>query len=585
MKRASTIVGRAPCVSKNSCARSRYSVLKIRASGCEQPRAEAPADPVADLRADDRGDEARRSSTHGEVEVRIVAAGLGRGEEPGDEQQRVARQRRRDEARLDEDHEHEADRPEGLDQLFRVEEARGPRAWAVTIDAATRRWPDRHVLTAPRRAWQDGRRRHRYGDPADRPAQRTTEPSRSTGAHVAKSLVIVESPAKGKTIAGYLGADDYTVMASVGHIRDLPSDKKELQAESPEKVETHGRLAGIDPNDHFDVVYVVHPSKKKVVTELKRALKGADELILATDEDREGEAIGWHVLEGARPEGPGEADGVPRDHAARDPRGARTPARARHEARRGARGPPHPRPARRVGDVADPVASVRARAGRVRGPRPERRGADGRRARAGADGDSAPAQWHDLEGTFLAANADANAQPFGAALVDVTVDGSPKVATSTPRPASSRADRDVVLLDAAGATASPTGCATSPSASRASTPTRSPNDRARRSRPRRCSRRPAASCGSPRRARWRSRSGSTSRATSRTCGPTARTCRSRRSPRRAARSGSSTATTTCPQDARAYRSKVKNAQEAHEAIRPAGDQIRSPEAVRGRARR
>src|SRR5262249_53403112 len=93
-------------------------------------------------------------------------------------------------------------------------------------------------------------------------------------------------------------------MASVGHIRDLPGDKKELQAQHPDKIDTHGRLAGIDPNDQFDVVYVVHQSKKKVVADLKRALKDADELILATDEDREGEAIGGPVREVLSPRGP-----------------------------------------------------------------------------------------------------------------------------------------------------------------------------------------------------------------------------------------------------------------------------------------
>ena len=131
---------------------------------------------------------------------------------------------------------------------------------------------------------------------------------------MAKSLVIVESPAKAKTIAGFLGSD-FTVLASVGHIRDLPSDKKELAAQFPDKVETHGRLAGIDPDDHFDVVYVVHDGKKKVVADLKKALKGVDELILATDEDREGEAIGWHVREVLAAEGSGAPHGVPRDHA------------------------------------------------------------------------------------------------------------------------------------------------------------------------------------------------------------------------------------------------------------------------------
>ncbi len=120
---------------------------------------------------------------------------------------------------------------------------------------------------------------------------------------MAKPLVIVESPAKARTIAGYLGKD-FEVLASVGHIRDLPRDKKELQEHHPDKVETHGRLAGIDPDDHFDAAYVVHDTKKKVVADLKRALKGADELIVATDEDREGEAIGWHVLEVLQPKVP-----------------------------------------------------------------------------------------------------------------------------------------------------------------------------------------------------------------------------------------------------------------------------------------
>ena len=117
---------------------------------------------------------------------------------------------------------------------------------------------------------------------------------------MAKPLVIVESPAKAKTIAGYLGSD-YTVKASVGHIRDLPRSKEEVP---DDKKATHGRLAGIDPDDHFDACYVVPANKKKVVAELKAALKGADELILATDEDREGEAIGWHVLEALNPRVP-----------------------------------------------------------------------------------------------------------------------------------------------------------------------------------------------------------------------------------------------------------------------------------------
>ncbi|MFM8238396.1 MAG: type I DNA topoisomerase, partial [Actinomycetota bacterium] len=112
---------------------------------------------------------------------------------------------------------------------------------------------------------------------------------------MARPLVIVESPAKARTISGFLG-DDYTVEASIGHIRDLPRSRDEV----PEAMrETHGRLAGINPDNHFDVCYI--PRNTKVITALKRALKGADELILATDEDREGEAISWHILEVLKP--------------------------------------------------------------------------------------------------------------------------------------------------------------------------------------------------------------------------------------------------------------------------------------------
>jgi DNA topoisomerase-1 len=115
-----------------------------------------------------------------------------------------------------------------------------------------------------------------------------------------KTLVIVESPAKAKKIAGYLGPD-YTVMASVGHVRDLASKASEL----PEKYrkEPWAKLA-VNTDDHFEAFYVVHDSKKKTIADLKRALKDADELLLATDEDREGEAIAWHLLEVLRPKVP-----------------------------------------------------------------------------------------------------------------------------------------------------------------------------------------------------------------------------------------------------------------------------------------
>ena len=134
-----------------------------------------------------------------------------------------------------------------------------------------------------------------------------------------KILVIVESPAKAKTINKYLG-DDYIVKSSIGHIRDLPTsgnkapiDTKKRAAEaaktrklSPEQKVIHKRKKariqlvkrmGIDPNNNWKAHYEVLPGKEKVVNELKRLAKDADEIVLATDLDREGEAIAWHLRE------------------------------------------------------------------------------------------------------------------------------------------------------------------------------------------------------------------------------------------------------------------------------------------------
>jgi DNA topoisomerase-1 len=111
-----------------------------------------------------------------------------------------------------------------------------------------------------------------------------------------KKLVIVESPAKAKTIAQYLG-DGYDVQASVGHIRDL-IEPKNLPPEL--KKGSLGKFS-IDVENGFTPYYVVSDEKKRTVTDLKRALKDADELFLATDEDREGEAIAWHLLEVLKP--------------------------------------------------------------------------------------------------------------------------------------------------------------------------------------------------------------------------------------------------------------------------------------------
>jgi len=115
-----------------------------------------------------------------------------------------------------------------------------------------------------------------------------------------KSLVIVESPTKTKTIKKYL-PKGYVVDSSMGHIRDLPSSAKEIPAKY--KKEEWSNL-GINVDDRYDPLYVVPAGKKKIVTKLKKELKDADELILATDEDREGEAISWHLTELLKPKVP-----------------------------------------------------------------------------------------------------------------------------------------------------------------------------------------------------------------------------------------------------------------------------------------
>ena len=112
-------------------------------------------------------------------------------------------------------------------------------------------------------------------------------------------LVIVESPNKVRSIAGYLGPD-FDVEASVGHIRDLPQPS-ELPATM--KKGPYGKFA-VDVEDDFTPYYVVNPDKKKTVAQLKKALKNADELYLATDDDREGEAIAWHLQQVLKPKVP-----------------------------------------------------------------------------------------------------------------------------------------------------------------------------------------------------------------------------------------------------------------------------------------
>ena len=116
----------------------------------------------------------------------------------------------------------------------------------------------------------------------------------------AKPLVIVESPAKAKTLGRFLGAK-YRVEASYGHIRDLPESAADVPKEIKEK--DWGRL-GVDVDSDFTPYYVVPGDKKKQVAHLKTALKDASELLLATDPDREGESISWHLAQVLKPKVP-----------------------------------------------------------------------------------------------------------------------------------------------------------------------------------------------------------------------------------------------------------------------------------------
>ena len=130
-----------------------------------------------------------------------------------------------------------------------------------------------------------------------------TKPARSgagkSDGHGTK-LVIVESPSKARTIAGYLG-QGYVVESSVGHIRDMPDRAAEIPAKF--RSEPWARL-GVNVDENFEPLYVVHSDKRQQVAKLKSLLKDADELLLATDEDREGEAIAWHLLEELKPKVP-----------------------------------------------------------------------------------------------------------------------------------------------------------------------------------------------------------------------------------------------------------------------------------------
>ena len=244
------------------------------------------------------------------------------------------------------------------------------------------------------------------------PRSSTTMPSStrspSTGAASAgKPLVIVESPAKARTIGALLGAD-FVVESSVGHIRDLPRRADEIPAAY--KGEGWARL-GVDVDNGFKPLYVVAPEKKSVVARLKSLLAGASEVYLATDEDREGESIAWHLTEVLSPRVPIKRM-VFHEITAR-----------RAAARRGGVARPRPPPGRRPGGAAHPRPPVRLRgvagaveegdAAAVGGPRPERGHADDRRARTGPHAVPGGARGGTSKGTFDAAGPELHGQPGG----------------------------------------------------------------------------------------------------------------------------------------------------------------------------
>ena len=131
-------------------------------------------------------------------------------------------------------------------------------------------------------------------------AKKAAKASSKKPAGSGKSLVIVESPAKARTIGKFLGSD-FIIEASIGHVRDLPQGAKQIPAAF--KGQKWANL-GVNVEEEFQPIYVIPPDKAEHVRKLKGLVKGADELYLATDEDREGEAISWHLQEILQPKIP-----------------------------------------------------------------------------------------------------------------------------------------------------------------------------------------------------------------------------------------------------------------------------------------
>ncbi len=300
-----------------------------------------------------------------------------------------------------------------------------------------------------------------------------------------KRLVIVESPAKAKTIASYLGPG-YIVDSSLGHIRDLPRNAKEIPAKYKDKA--WSRL-GVDVDNDFAPLYIVNPDRSAHVKKLKGYLAEVDEVFLATDEDREGEAIAWHLLETLKPKVPvkrmvfHEITPQAIAEAAANPRELNQDLVDAQEARRILD--------RLYGYEVSPVlwkkVMPRLSAGRVQSVA-TRIVVERERARMAFR----TADYWDV--TASLATDDGRAVQ-GHAHRRRTATGSPPARTSTPPPAASRATSSTSTSRAPAGSPGASRAATSPSSrSRRSRTGASPT---RRSSPPRCSRRPGASSASP----------------------------------------------------------------------------------------
>ncbi len=386
-----------------------------------------------------------------------------------------------------------------------------------------------------------------------------------------KPLVIVESPAKARTIARVLG-DDFVVESSIGHIRDLPSGMADMPANLKDR---KWEIVGVDTANHFKPVYVVSPNKKEHVRELKSHLADADELYLATDEDREGEAIAWHLLEVLNPTVPvrrmvfHEITPEAIEHAIANPRDLDRRLVDAQEGRRILD--------RLVGYGLSPVLWRRidnARsAGRVQSVATRmvvERERERMRFRS--------ATWWDLRATFHHESGERDQTPFPARLVEL--DGS-RLATGNDFDQSGALTKDgVVLLDDAAAGALRTALADrpvlvdsverKPYTRRPAPPFMTSTLQQEAGRKLRMS---SSMCMSTAQRLYENGFITYMRTDSVTLSDTA--VNAARSQIRELYGGA-----FVPDAPRRYTSKSRNAQEAHEAIRPAGDRFRAPDQVR-----